>query len=159
MTRLNIKAEEARLRKMTHAELRAEYERVYDEPTRSGNRAYLTRRILWRLQAIEEGDLPERVRQRAIKVARDADLRLNPPRDGSTPTITGRLTSDGLRVGSVISRIYKKRTIAVTVLDDGFEFEGETYRSLTAIAKAITGSHWNGRHFFGLTDKQKEDAA
>ncbi len=156
---MNIKAEEARLRKLTHAELRAEYERVYDEPTRSGNRAYLTRRILWRLQAIEEGDLPERVRQRAIEMARDADLRLNPPRDGSTPTITGRLTSDGLRVGSVISRIYKKRTIAVTVLDEGFEYEGETYRSLTAIAKVVTGSAWSGPHFFGLTDKQKEDAA
>ena len=36
------------------------------------------------------------------------------------------------------------------VLDDGFEFEGKRYRSLTAVAKAATGSHWNGRHFFGL---------
>ena len=50
--------------------------------------------------------------------------------------------------GAVITREYRGCTIAVTVLDEGFEYEGAVYRSLTAVAKAITGTHWNGYHFF-----------
>ena len=52
--------------------------------------------------------------------------------------------------GNQITRTYKGRTVDVTVRPDGFEFEGEVYRSLTAIAKAVTGTHWNGYHFFNL---------
>jgi hypothetical protein len=50
----------------------------------------------------------------------------------------------------VITRDYKGRKLLVSVLDDGFEFEGRKFRSLSAIAKEVTGSHWNGVHFFGL---------
>jgi len=57
--------------------------------------------------------------------------------------------------GSVLTREYKGRTVRVRVLDDGFEYEGQPYRSLTAVARAITGSHWNGRAFFGLTKARK----
>jgi hypothetical protein len=49
-----------------------------------------------------------------------------------------------------MARQYKGRTITVTVLADGFEYLGERYRSLTAVAKAITGSHMNGFRFFVL---------
>jgi hypothetical protein len=52
--------------------------------------------------------------------------------------------------GAVLTREYRGRTIAVTVLDEGFECEGTVYRSLTAVAKAVTGSHWNGYLFFGI---------
>ena len=55
--------------------------------------------------------------------------------------------------GTVLTRDYKDRRITVTVLDDGFEFEGERFRSLSAVARAVTGSHWNGFHFFGLPRK------
>ena len=55
--------------------------------------------------------------------------------------------------GTVLRRDYKGRTILVTVLDRGFEFEGEFFRSLSAVAQHITGAHWNGRLFFGLTGK------
>ena len=48
----------------------------------------------------------------------------------------------------MITRVYKKRTLVVTVREDGFEFDGTIYPSLTAVAKAVTGSHWNGHHFF-----------
>ena len=56
-------------------------------------------------------------------------------------------------VGAAITRKYKGRTLTVTVLADGFEYEGERYRSLTAVAKAINGSHMNGFRFFGLEGK------
>lgn len=52
--------------------------------------------------------------------------------------------------GTVLARQYKGRTITVTVLEDGFEYAGEVFRTLSAVAKAVTGSHWNGYHFFGL---------
>jgi hypothetical protein len=53
--------------------------------------------------------------------------------------------------GSVITRIYKGQTFQVRVLVAGFEFAGTTYPSLSAVAKAITGSHCNGFLFFNLT--------
>ena len=53
--------------------------------------------------------------------------------------------------GTVLTREYHGETVTVTVLGSGFEYEGDIYRSLTAVAKAVTGSHWNGYHFFGLT--------
>ncbi len=52
--------------------------------------------------------------------------------------------------GAVLTREYKGERISVTVLDKGFEYDGDVYRSLTAVARAVTGSHWNGYHFFGL---------
>jgi len=55
--------------------------------------------------------------------------------------------------GTAITRKYKGRTITVTVLPDGFEYKGERYRSLTAVAKVITGSHVNGFRFFKLEGK------
>ena len=57
--------------------------------------------------------------------------------------------------GTVLTRPYKGRTITATVLDDGFEYEGEVYRSLSAVAKAVTGSHWSGNYFFGLKGRSK----
>ena len=53
-------------------------------------------------------------------------------------------------VGTKLVRDWKEKTYEVTVVHGGFEFEGRRYKSLTAIAEAITGSHWNGRAFFGL---------
>ncbi len=52
--------------------------------------------------------------------------------------------------GTILTRQYKGHAIQVTVRDNGFEYLGEVYGSLSAVAKAITGSHWNGNYFFGL---------
>jgi hypothetical protein len=51
---------------------------------------------------------------------------------------------------TVLTREYRGKTVLVTVLDRGFEYEGVVYRSLSAVARAVTGSHWNGYGFFGL---------
>jgi hypothetical protein len=58
-------------------------------------------------------------------------------------------------VGTRLIRDWNDRRYEVTVTYGGFEFEGRRYRSLSAIAKVITGTHWNGRAFFGL--KQQND--
>jgi len=57
----------------------------------------------------------------------------------------------------VVRRIFKARSLDVKVLEDGFEFEGRRYQSLSAIASEVTGTRWNGFAFFGLTGTQKEN--
>jgi hypothetical protein len=155
---VNVAKELAGLRKLTMRELRARYAEAYGETTNANNKAWLLKRIVWRLQANAEGDLTERARRRAAELANDADLRLAPPKPNSTAG------GEDLRVatipmapgqslpppGTSITRLYKGETLKVTVLSDGFEFEGERYKSLTAVANAITGQHLNGRAFFGI---------
>ncbi|MCA9311181.1 MAG: DUF2924 domain-containing protein [Phycisphaerales bacterium] len=157
------------LEAMTVAELRERYREVYGEPSRSGNRRWLVRRIAWQLQALDEGDLTERARRRASELARDQDLRVRPPRGlevrrpvrrTGLRTVSGAIVKRDGRVpmpGSVITREYKGTEHRVLVLEDGFEHDGQVYRSLSAVAHAITGSHWNGFHFFGLRKKQGGD--
>ena len=57
--------------------------------------------------------------------------------------------------GTVLTRVYKGHEIRVVTLDDGFEYDGRVYGSLTAVAKAVTGQHWNGKLFFGLTKRKR----
>ena len=59
--------------------------------------------------------------------------------------------------GTVLTRTYRDRVIQVTVLPKGFEWEGQMYRSLSAVAKAVTGAHWNGHLFFGLKKSASGD--
>ena len=147
------------LRDMTAAELREEYASVFGEETRSRHKVFLRKRIAWGLQAREEGGLSERAKRRAAELARDTDLRLLAPK-GRYPrgrTISARFTPSHDRrlpmPGAVITREYKGETISVTVLDEGFEYQGEIFRSLTAVAQAVTGTHWNGYLFFDLGKK------
>ena len=76
-------------------------------------------------------------------------------RSPSGATAAGRKTTNGtvLLPGMTLTRVYKDRELHVTVLPDGFEFEGERYKSLSAIAKMITGLHWSGHRFFGVQKK------
>ena len=117
------------------------------------------RALTERMQANAEGGLSERALKRAMELANDADLRVTAPRkpkvsvDAPERTVvvkTGIRPNRQLLPGTQLKREYKGGTVRVTVLADGFEFEGERYKSLTAIAKAVTGTHWNGHHFFGL---------
>ncbi len=154
------------LRDMPVSRLRERYADVFGEPTTSGNRQWLYRRVAWRVQSLAEGDLSERARRRATELARDVDVRVRPPGERESDnvravprlvTITGRLASTGTdrlpAPGTVLRRTFKGAEHEVTVLPLGFEYEGKTYRSLSAVATAITGSHWNGFLFFGLTKK------
>jgi hypothetical protein len=157
---LKVEKELAALGHMTIAQLRARYAELSGDATDSRNRHWLIRRIIWRMQSDQEGGLSERAIQRARELAQGADLRVTAPQppkptSPSSRTVTKTFTSRS-RVpipGSRITRRYKGRTIEVLVLRDGFEFEGEIYSSLSAIAKHVTGSHWNGFRFFNLPSK------
>ena len=150
----------AALSRQPVAALRHRYAELFGEPTRAGNRAWLVKRIAWRLQALAEGDLSERAQQRAQELARDADLRLAAPRtmlatlaeaDASAKRRSARARDPRLPpLGSFLRRRYKGMVLQVQVQEDGFVFDGQRYPSLSAVAKAITGSHCNGFLFFRL---------
>jgi hypothetical protein len=158
---MDTKQEIAALQKMTVAQLRQRHIDLFNEPTRSCNRQWLFRRLAWRVQALAEGDLSERAKERARQLTREADLRILPPRELEMPGATGiRSVPAAFKVqkderlpmpGTLLPRKFKGQMYYVKVLTNGFEFDGELYRSLSAIAHKITGCHWNGYHFFGLT--------
>jgi hypothetical protein len=155
---LNIVNEVAALERLTIGQLRQRFAELFGEATVASNRTWLIKRILWRLQALAEGDLSERARRRAAELARDADLRLNPPPDKSTTPATPEPVSLPTPVdhrlpppGTILTRPYKGQLVQVQVLTEGFAYAGRVYSSLSAVAKAVTGSHCNGFHFFRNT--------
>ena len=77
---LNVGKEVAALGRMAVKDLRTRYAEVFGDETKTGNKAWLVKRIAWRLQALAEGDLSERARRRAAELANDADLRVTPPK-------------------------------------------------------------------------------
>ena len=153
---LNIVNEVATLERLSVAQLRQRFAELFGETTQASNRTWLVKRIIWRMQALAEGDLSERARRRAAELARDADLRLNPPQNKANTTtpppqdvlspapVDQRLPPPG----AILTRPYKGQLVQVQVLTDGFAYAGRVYASLSAVAKAITGSHTNGFLFF-----------
>jgi len=164
---LNIVHEVATLERLTVGQLRQRFAELFGEATQASNRTWLVKRIAWRLQALAEGDLSQRARRRAAELARDADLRLNPPqRQTTTPTATPepvRLPTpvdDRLPPpGTILTRPYKGQLVQVQVLTEGFAYAGRVYTSLSAVAKAVTGSHTNGYHFFRNTLLNQKESA
>jgi len=167
---LDIGAELAAMARMRPRELRETYRELFGEESRSGNPRWLFRRCAWRLQALAEGDLSDRARRRARELARDVDLRVLPP-GGMTftprtdlPSVTRPAKAHVRRrrdarlpmPGTHLRRKYKGHVYEVEVLDKGFLYDGEVYRSLSAIAYAISGGHWNGYLFFGIADPRKD---
>jgi hypothetical protein len=162
LKKLNVGQEISALQRMTTKELREKYAEVFGETTAANNRTWLFRRIAWRLQALAEGDLSERARSRAVELARDADLRVVPPAAKAEPLAGSITKTRDVRFeadnrlpppGTVLTRKYKGDTVQVKVLAEGFEYASEVYGSLSAVAKAITGSHCNGFLFFRLSPK------
>jgi hypothetical protein len=152
---LDIASEVGRMQRMTAGQLRDKYAEVLGEPARSSNKTWLIRRIAWRMQADAEGDLTERARRRlADELANDADVRVTPPK--KSPKLERRpvVAHTGDKrlppCGGAITHKYKGRLLMVTVEKDGFSYEGKRFKSLSAVAKAISGSHCNGFRFFGL---------
>lgn len=153
----DLHADIKRLSRLSLCQLRDEFETITGEVARSNNRTFLIKRIAWRRQADREGGLSDRARTRARELARECDLRVRPRADVSEAFAAvaepGPQRPKPLRLpaGTVVSRVYRGRTIEAKVVADGVEYGGTIYRSLTAVAKVVTGTHWNGRLFFGLS--------
>ena len=118
-------------------QLKAKYAEVFGDETRTGNKAWLVKRIAWRLQANHEGGLTERAHQRARELTCDADLRLSAPRMRPQPVsvpaappqpITLREDSRLPLPGTILVREYKGCSVQVRVLEQGFEYAGQRSR-------------------------------
>ena len=164
---VNLAEELAILHQLSARELQVRYAQAFGEEAHVSHKAWLVKRIAWRLQALAHGDLSERARQRALELANDADLRLLPPKlppaappsePAAIPPITASGGTQGMRrlppPGTVITRVYKGRTLQVQVLAQGFSLEGRFFKSLSAVAKAITGQHCSGYFFFRIGKEQ-----
>ena len=152
------------LQRLNVSALRRKYQEVFGEESRSANKEFLFRRIAWRLQANAEGGLSERARHRAAHIADDSDLRTRAPKEflpAQVPvTVTGTVDRTQSRrdqrlppPGTLLTRRIDDRQIVVKVLEKGFEFETRHYGSLSAIAREVTGTRWNGLLFFGLAER------
>ena len=115
---------------------------LYDREPPSFNRDFLIKRLAYRIQELAYGGLSARAEAKLKELIEQEDRRLKgklPVRKGDRPI-----------VGTRLIREWQGVEHTATVLDDGFEYQGRRYKSLSAIARAVTGTRWNGPAFFGL---------
>jgi hypothetical protein len=145
-----VHADIAELETMSLHDLRATWKRLYRiEAPRFFRRELLVRACAYQIQVKAYGGLSPKTRRRLLKIAAEAEQ--------------GTFTTAGaprrLRPGTRLVRSYDGVTHTVDVLADGFAWNGQKFRSLSAIAKAITGTNWNGHSFFGLKGPTKASQA
>jgi hypothetical protein len=144
-----LRAHLDRLRDLDGAALREEWRRlVRAEPPRV-SRDLMIRAIAYRVQQLEFGGLPKWARHSLAGAGAGSS-----PAEAAGGTRPNPGAPSPLKPGARLVREWHGRASVVAVLDDAFEFEGRRYRSLTQIACEITGAHWSGPRFFGLTKRR-----
>lgn len=140
------------LRALSVPELRERYREAFDgKEAPSANKDFLWRRIAWRIQEKELGGLGPEARARLEELQSAPEPQPAPPAAEAPPPEPGGIKDRRLpSSGTLLRRAYKGRMIEVKVTDAGFEYEGRPVRSLSAVAKEVTGAHWNGFLFFNL---------
>jgi hypothetical protein len=134
----------AALSELTAQQLRHEWRRLYRGQPPRLSRDLLIRTIAYRMQELAYGGLSKATQRKLDALTKELEVK------GSiviTPDST-------LRPGTRLVREWRGRTHTVVVTEDGFEYAGKTFPSLTKIALTITGAHWSGPRFFGLLRKQ-----
>lgn len=154
MRRLGLQLTE--LQEMGLKDLRAKYLDLFGEEAKSKNLPFLRKKVAFRLQERVHGGLAPEVRERIDELA-PLELPAKPgkgnrPLQPSPGGIEKRAPRDPRlpEAGTRLTREHKGYAHEVEVLDEGFHYRGRTYRSLSAIAKEIAGTPWNGFTFFGL---------
>ncbi len=158
-----------RIQRLSVSELQAEWSKLYNgEACRSRNRTYLVKRLCWRIQELTHGGLSDRARARIDELAPDSFTLSRTPREALDAAVAANQPKPADSVsgpkrdprlpapGSVLTRQYHGREIRVLTLDDGFEWNGQHFSSLSAVARAVTGAKWNGRLFFNLTTRKRK---
>ena len=148
-----IAAELATLAELTIPQLHKKYEELFGRPAKTHNRAFLRKRIAFRIQELAEGGLSQRALDRIEELAPLAPVRWNAPTAPAKAIVESSRDPRLPAVGTILTRLYGGTEHQVTVLADGFEYKGERFRSLSKIAGLITRMSWNGYTFFGLNTK------
>lgn len=132
----------ATLKKIPTPDLREMWRELFEtEPPRQ-NRRFLESRLAYRIQELEYGELRPATIARLEALGEDLD--------GGNTEVRHKRTDNRPITGTRLIREFQGVEHCVTVLTDSFEYQGRPYKSLSAIARAITGTRWNGWVFFGL---------
>jgi hypothetical protein len=136
------------LQQMSLTELQEKWRDLYGSEPPKFRKAFLKRRLAFRIQELFYGGLEDTVK---------AKLRAMTKEDNQNKKSTPQVEVDGkILPGTRFVREWKGQLYETTVREDGFEYNGQMYRSLSAIATAITGTQWNGRKWWGLATKKNK---
>jgi len=136
-----LQAEIGRLPALSLLELRSRWKRLFGHPApKSLRRNFLARAVAYQMQVDAYGGLSVATRRRLREIA-------NAVRTGDANAMLG---SSRIKPGTQMIRQWQGTTHTVTASAEGFEWNGRTYKSLSAVANAITGTNWNGFAFFGI---------
>lgn len=145
-----ILARLAALKLMSVNDLKAEWQVLFNAPAPNNSRTFLEGRLAYRIQELTYGG-PDKQTRRLLDLLADE--------------VEGTLTRKGQIadprnpvVGTKLIREWDGIAHTVTVLKDGFDWGGQRYKSLSAVARAITGTRWNGYRFFGLRERKRGEA-
>jgi hypothetical protein len=138
----SVMAQVAALPGKSTPELKGMWRELFGTAAPPYNRAFLIKRLAYRLQELAFGGLSKETEERLDSLARDGVY--------ANPTKMRRKVVDRPISGTRLIREWQGVEHHVTVLDDGFEYQGRRYKSLSVIARTITGTRWSGPLFFGL---------
>jgi len=129
----------AALKNMSKKQLRVEWQHAYRSEAPDISSGALRLGIAYRLQEKHLGGLKPKTISKLRRIAKKGRAALSGP--------------DNLKPGTRLVRSWNGQTLVVLVVDDGFVMGDKHYRSLSKIAREVTGAHWSGPRFFGLTGK------
>ena len=145
-----ILARLAALKAMSVNELKTEWQALFDAPAPNNSRTFLESRLAYRIQELIYGGPDKQTRRLLDLLADEVEgtlTRKSQIADPRNPV-----------VGTKLIREWDGIAHTVTVLKEGFEWGGQRYKSLSAVARAITGTRWNGYRFFGLRERKRGEA-
>jgi hypothetical protein len=141
----SVLAQIAALKSMPVAGLKARWRELFGTEPPPYNRRFLESRLAYRIQELAYGGLKPETVERLAALAEQID---------GKPTRRTRLGHDRPIAGTRLVREWKGVEHTVTVRDDGFEYQGRPYKTLSSVARLITGTRWNGWIFFGLKNQR-----
>ena len=145
-----ILARLAALKVMSVNDLRAEWQILFDAPAPNNSRGFLEGRLAYRIQELTYGG-PDRQTRRLLDLLADEV-------EGTLTRKSQIADPRNPVVGTKLIREWDGVAHTVTVLKEGFDWGGRRYKSLSAVARAITGTQWNGYRFFGLREPKRGEA-
>jgi hypothetical protein len=137
------------LKQLTVVELKTKWAAIFGAPAPNNSRAYLELRLGYRIQELTLGGLSRETRRTLDLLADEVEGRIGRKAiiaDSRNPVVGARLIREWDGVEHT-----------VTVMKDGFDWQGRKFKSLSAVARAITGTQWNGYRFFGLREARRDD--
>ena len=146
-----VLAQLAAMQKLSVNELKAKWEALFGTPAPNNARAFLELRIGYRIQELTYGGLTRETRRVLDLLADEVEGKISRKSMVADPR--------NPVVGTRLVREWDGAEHTITVLRDGYDWQGRKFRSLSAVAKAITGTNWNGFRFFGMREKKRENRA